>query len=199
VLVLEDDAYHDLRFSGERVPSIYSLDRAGYTMYLGTLSKIMGAGMRIGWLVAPEPIINTIAQLKIDGGTNIFGSFVAAEWVPGHLDDHIDMLKGLYSTRRDLMVSALARYMPEGATWTEPAGGFFVWLTLPEGIDAGQMLPHARERGVEYLPGATCYTDGRGKNQIRLAFSFARDEQIDEGIRILADVVRGEMRELGIG
>jgi 2-aminoadipate transaminase len=198
VLVLEDDAYHDLRFSGERVPSIYSLDRAGYTMYLGTLSKIMGAGMRIGWLVAPEPIIQLLAKLKIDGGTNIFGSFVASEWVPEHLDDHITKLKGIYGKRRELMIAALEQHMPSGSTWTEPEGGFFIWLTLPEGMDAGAMLPHARERGVEYLPGATCYTDGRGKNQIRLSYSFARDEQIDPGIRILADVVRGEMRELGI-
>lgn len=198
ILILEDDAYHDLRFAGERVPSIYALDRAGYTMYLGTLSKIMGAGMRIGWLVAPEPIVNRIAQLKFDGGTNIFGSFVAAEWVPDHLDEHLELLKEMYSKRRDIMVSSLERHMPAGATWTEPEGGFFIWLTLPEGIDAGRMLPHARERGVEYLPGATCYTDGRGKNQIRLAYSFARDEQIDEGIRLLAEVVRGELKELGI-
>lgn len=198
VLVLEDDAYHDLRFTGDRVPSIYSLDRAGYTMYLGTLSKIMGAGMRIGWLLGPEPVINRMAQLKIDGGTNIFGSFVASEWIPSHLDDHIDTLKKIYGRRRDLMLTALERHMPAGASWTMPAGGFFIWLTLPDGIDAAQMLPHARERGVEYLPGATCYTDGRGKNQIRLSYSFARDEQIEDGIRILAEVVRGELRELGI-
>jgi 2-aminoadipate transaminase len=198
VLVLEDDAYHDLRFSGDRIPSIYSLDRAGYTMYLGTLSKIMGAGMRIGWLVGPEPLINKLAQLKFDGGTNIFGSFVASEWIPSYLDEHIDTLKEIYGRRRDLMLEALDENMPAGTTWTTPEGGFFVWLTLPEGIDAGQMLPHARERGVEYLPGATCYTDGRGKNQIRLSYSFARDAQIGEGIRIMADVIRGEMRELGI-
>jgi 2-aminoadipate transaminase len=95
-------------------------------------------------------------------------------------------------------LEALEQYMPEGASWTTPDGGFFIWLTLPEAIDAGRMLPHARERGVEYLPGATCYTDGRGKNQIRLSYSFARDEQIAEGIRILGDVVRGELKELGL-
>ncbi len=197
VLVLEDDAYHDLRFSGERIPSIYSLDNAGYTIYLGTLSKIMGAGMRIGWLVAPERVIRRLAQLKFDGGSNIFGSFVAAEWIPDHLDDHIDGLKEIYGQRRDIMLHALQEHMPEGAHWTNPEGGFFIWLTLPDQIDAGEMLPRARERGVEYLPGATCYTDGRGKNQIRLSFSFATDDQINNGIRILADVVRGEFLELG--
>ena len=197
VLVLEDDAYHDLRFTGERIQPIYSLDKEGHTLYLGTLSKIMGAGMRLGWLVGPEPIIQRLACLKIDGGTNIFGSFIAAEWIPDHLDTHIAELNAIYGRRRNLMLDAMSRYMPDGASWTEPDGGFFIWLTLPEPIDAGVMLPHACERGVEYLPGATCYTNGQGKNQIRLSFSFARDDQIDEGIRILADVVRGELKELG--
>lgn len=196
-LVLEDDAYHDLRFEGEHLPSIYSLDRAGCTIYLGTLSKIMGAGMRIGWLLAAEPIIQRLASLKFDGGTNIFGSFVAANWIPDHLDDHIETLKAIYHRRRDVMLDSLARHMPAGATWTTPEGGFFIWLTLPAAIDARAMLPHARERGVEYLPGETCYTDGRGKNQIRLAFSFAEDARIDEGIRILAEVVKGELLESG--
>lgn len=194
-LVLEDDAYHDLRFAGERIPPIYALDPTGHTLYLGTLSKIMGAGMRIGWLIGPEAVIRRLAQLKIDGGTNIFGSYVAAEWIPEHLDDHIDRLKGIYGRRRDLLLDALERHMPAGTTWTTPDGGFFVWLTLPGSVDAGDMLPRARERGVEYLPGATCYTDGRGKNQIRLSYSFADDDQVDEGIRILADVVRGELLE----
>jgi 2-aminoadipate transaminase len=199
VLVLEDDAYHDLRFSGERIPSIYALDRSGHTMYLGTLSKIMGAGMRIGWLVAPEPILQRLAALKIDGGTNIFGSYVAAEWIPLHLDEHIEELKRIYVARRDLMLAALERHMPAGATWTTPDGGFFVWLTLPEQIDAGRLLPQARERGIEYLPGSTCYAGGAGRNQVRLSYSFARDDQIDEGIRILAELVHDELRELGLG
>jgi 2-aminoadipate transaminase len=194
-LVLEDDAYHDLRFEGDHIPSIYSLDRAGYTLYLGTLSKIMGAGMRIGWLLGPETIIQRIAQLKIDGGTNIFGSFVAAEWIPDHLDEHIETLKAIYGKRRDLMIESLERHMPQGTSWTTPEGGFFIWLTIPESVDTRLMLPHARERGVEYLPGETCYTDGRGKNQIRLAFSFAEDERIDEGLRILGEVIRGELLE----
>ena len=97
------------------------------------------------------------------------------------------------------MLGALSQHMPAGATWTTPDGGFFIWLTLPDGMDAGRMLPQARERGVEYLPGHTSYTDGRGKNQIRLSFSFAQDDRIAEGIRILAGVIEGEMRELGAG
>lgn len=197
--VLEDDAYHDLRYAGERLPSIYSLDPTGHTMYLGTMSKIMGAGMRLGWLVADEEIIRRMARLKIDGGTSIFGSYVAADWIPAHLDDHISKLKGIYGGRRETMLRALAEHMPAGSTWTTPEGGFFVWLTLPEGLDAVRMRPMARERGVEYLPGATCYTDGSGANKIRLSFSFADEQQIEEGIRILGEVFKAEMQELGLG
>ncbi|MDP9368980.1 MAG: PLP-dependent aminotransferase family protein, partial [Chloroflexota bacterium] len=95
-LVLEDDAYYDLRYGGEFIPPIYTLDDSGSTMYLGTFSKIMGAGMRLGWLIAPPEIIQKLSVLKIDGGTNVFGSHVAAEWVPDHLDGHIERLKGIY-------------------------------------------------------------------------------------------------------
>jgi 2-aminoadipate transaminase len=194
-LVLEDDAYHDLRYAGERIPPIYTLDTTGHTMYLGTMSKIMGAGMRLGWLVANEEIILRMARLKTDGGTSIFGSYVAAEWIPAQLDDHIANLKEIYGRRRDIMLEALAEHMPEGSTWTKPDGGFFIWLTLPEQIDAGKMRPMARERGIEYLPGATCFADGSGKNTIRLSFSFATDDQIVEGIRILGEVIRAELME----
>lgn len=194
-LILEDDAYHDLRFAGERIPTIYSLDDSGSTMYLGTLSKIMGAGMRIGWLIANEEIVRRLSVLKVDGGTNIFGSHVAAEWIPGNLDEHIAKLKNLYLHRRDLMLAALERHMPEGTTWTTPEGGFFIWVTLPEGIDATRMLPQSRERGVEYLPGATCYVDGSGQNQMRLSYSFARDDQIEQGIQVIGEITKGELRE----
>jgi len=194
-LVLEDDAYYDLRYGGEFIPPIYSLDESGSTMYLGTFSKIMGAGMRLGWLVAPPEIVQKLAVLKIDGGTNVFGSHVAAEWVPDHLDAHIERLKGIYRHRRDLMLEALEQYMPEGTTWTKPDGGFFIWVTFPDGVNTARMLPQARERGVEFLPGTTCYMNGEGGNALRLSFSFAADEQIDPGIRIIGEIAKGELLE----
>lgn len=194
-LVLEDDAYYDLRYGGEFIPPIYSLDESGSTMYLGTFSKIMGAGMRLGWLVAPPEIIQKLAVLKIDGGTNVFGSHVAAEWVPDHLDGHIERLKGIYRHRRDLMLEALKQHMPEGTTWTKPDGGFFIWVTFPDGVNTARMLPQARERGVEFLPGTTCYMNGEGGNALRLSFSFAADEQIDPGIRIIGEIAKGELLE----
>ena len=194
-LIVEDDAYHDIRFSGDGIPPIYALDDSGSTIYLGTLSKIMGPGMRIGWMVAAPKIISKLVSLKTDGGTNIFGAHVAAAWIPEHLDEHIKTLNDVYGRRRTLMLNALERHMPDGVKWTEPDGGFFIWVTLPEQLDTGRMLAEARERGVEYLPGVTCFTGGAGANQIRLSFSYAQDNQIDAGIAILAEVVRGELLE----
>lgn len=194
-MILEDDAYFDLRYAGDHLPSIYSLDKTGSTMYLATLSKTMGAGMRLGYLVAPPTVITRLSALKIDGGTNVFGAHVAAEWLPRHFDTHVESLKEIYRQRRDLMLTALDRHMPEGTTWTYPKGGFFIWVTFPAGIDTDTMLPQACERGVEFLPGATCYVDGRGRDQMRLSFSFATEEQIENGIRIIGEIAKGELLE----
>jgi 2-aminoadipate transaminase len=195
-LIIEDDAYFDLRYEGEALPTIYSLDPNGRTLYLGTLSKTLAAGFRIGWVIGPEELIRRIASLKTDGGTNIFGSFVAASWLPEHFERHVGELRDIYRTRRDLMLAALDRYMPDGVSWSVPTGGFFIWMSLPQKVDAGKLLEQAREMGIEYLPGAACYFDGRGADRIRLSFSFARDNVIDEGIGRLADLIKGELAEL---
>jgi DNA-binding transcriptional MocR family regulator len=159
----------------------------------------MGAGMRIGWLVAAEDIVTKLSVLKIDGCTNVFGSHVAAEWIPDNLQNHIEKLKGIYQGRRDVMLDALERYMPPGTTWTKPDGGFFIWVTFPEAIDAARMLPQVRERGVDYLAGNTCYSDGTGANQIRLSFSFTNEEQIEQGIQIIGEIAKGELLEARSG
>jgi 2-aminoadipate transaminase len=194
-IIFEDDAYHDLRFSGEKIPSIYSLDPYGLTIYTATFSKTMGAGMRLGWLVAPEEVIRHLGVLKVDGGTNVFGSYVAAEWIPENFPTHLIELREIYHRRKSLMLDALQQHMPEGTTWTDPEGGFFVWVTFPEGIDTLEMSPRAREMGIEYMPGGSCYPDGGGVNQMRLSYSFARDEQIEPGIEILGNLVKGELLE----
>ena len=198
-MVLEDDAYSDLRYAGERIPSIYALDQGGNTLYLSTLSKIMGAGMRIGWLLGPAAFLQKLAVLKTDGCTNVFGSHVAAEWLPEHLPAHVAELREIYHRRRDLMLAALARHMPDGTTWSTPEGGFFVWVTLPDGIDTAPLVVQARERGVEFLSGRQCWVSDKGDNTLRLSFSFAQDDQIERGIAILGEIVTGELRELGRG
>jgi 2-aminoadipate transaminase len=196
-LLIEDDAYFDLRYDGENLPAIYTLDNSESVVYMGTLSKTMGPGMRLGWLVGPPALIARLTALKVDGGTNVFGAHVAAEWLPEKLLPHVDRLRTVYRRRRDLMLASLERHMPPGVTWTIPDGGFFIWVTFPEGIDTARMHPQVKELGAEYLPGPTCYADDSGPNQLRLSFSFAQDDEIDEGIRIIADVAKAELRELG--
>jgi 2-aminoadipate transaminase len=194
-LLIEDDAYFDLRYDGEPLPAIYSLDDTGSVVYMGTLSKTMGPGMRLGWLVGPPELITRLAALKVDGGTNVFGAHVAADWLPMYLPAHVARLRDVYRRRRDLMLAALERHLPPGSTWTVPEGGFFIWVTLPDEIDAGRMQPQVRELGVEYLPGAACFSDRSGANQIRLSFSFVEDDLIEQGIKIIGDVAKSELRE----
>ena len=196
-MLIEDDAYFDLRYGGEPLPSIYSLDDSGSVVYMGTLSKTMGPGMRLGWLVGPPGLIRRVSALKVDGGTNVFGAHVAADWLPERLLPHVDRLREVYHRRRNLMLAALERHMPPGTTWTVPDGGFFIWVTLPERIDAQRMLPQAQELGVEYLPGPACYAEESGENQIRLSFSFVEDDLIEQGIRIIGDVAASDLREGG--
>jgi 2-aminoadipate transaminase len=191
VAIMEDDAYFDLRFSGERIPMLYTLDDAGLVVYTGTFSKIMAAGMRLGWVVGPKLLIEKAAKLKADGGTSPFTSNVAAEYAAsGELAEHIVDLVEIYRRRRDTMAEALKTEMPEGVEWTEPNGGFFMWLTLPEGCDSVAMLPEARAHGVEFLPGTGCFFDGSGRSNIRLSFSFSDEEAIRRGVKILAGIIR---------
>lgn len=195
-VLIEDDAYFDLRYDGEKLPAIYSLDDGANVVYMGTLSKTMGPGMRLGWLVGPPEVIRRMSALKVDGGTNVFGAHVAAHWLPGRLLPHVDRLRAVYHRRRDLMLAALERHMPAGTIWTKPDGGFFIWVTLPEGIDTTRMHSQVQELGVEYLPGPTCFSDGSGSNQLRLSFSFVEDNLIDRGIQVIGEVAQAELREM---
>jgi 2-aminoadipate transaminase len=194
-LLVEDDAYFDLRYDGESLPTVYSLDDSGSVVYMGTLSKTMGPGMRLGWLVGPPELIRRVSALKTDGGTNVFGAHVAADWLPEKLLSHVRRLREVYQRRRDLMLAALEQHMPPGSTWTVPDGGFFIWLTLPPEIDTKRMHPQVQERGVEYLPGPVCFAGNAGANQLRLSYSFVEDELIEPGIRVIGEVASAELRE----
>jgi 2-aminoadipate transaminase len=162
---------------------------------MGTLSKTMGPGMRLGWLVGPPELIRRVSALKVDGGTNVFGAHVAADWLPEKLLPHVARLCDVYERRRDLMLAALQRHMPPGSTWTVPDGGFFIWLTLPREIDTRRMLPQVQERGVEYLPGPACFAENAGANQLRLSYSFVEDDLIETGIRVIGEVASADLRE----
>lgn len=192
--IVEDDAYFDLRYAGTTLPTVYALDSDGLVMYLGTFSKIMAAGLRLGWCIAEEEVISRLAGLKTEGGTSPFAGHVAAEFCSsGTLVEHIADLRSLYLERRDAMLAALEAHMPPGTTWTTPEGGFFVWLTLPEGASVSALLSAARVQNVEFLPGAATYHHGEGDNQLRLSYSFADEEQIGNGIRILGELVKRQL------
>jgi 2-aminoadipate transaminase len=191
--VVEDDAYFDLRYAGERLPTLYSLDQDGLVMYMGTFSKIMAAGMRLGWVVADAAVISQLAGLKLEGGTSPFAGQVAAEFcASGTLIEHVKELRELYHRRRDAMLAALEREMPNDTTWTVPEGGFFVWLNLPDRVRSSRLLELAKEHNVEFLPGTACYHHGAGDDQLRLSYSFSDEAQIAEGIGILAGLIRAE-------
>jgi len=192
--IFEDDAYHDLRFSGEKLPTIYELDGGEHTFYFGTFSKIIAPGMRVGWIVGQPSMIARLGVLKVDGGSP-FATHIAYEYAKdGVLEARILELRALYKHRRDVIIGELNERMPEGVTWTVPDGGFFVWLELPEAVDATRILPKARERGVEFLPGVANFFDGRGKNNIRLSFSYVNDEESARGIAVISELIQEELR-----
>lgn len=194
LLILEDDAYIDLRFEGEKKPLIYSLANPGSVLLFGTLSKTIAAGLRLGWCAGPADVIGILSRGRTDSLRNTYTAALA-EWFisSGKHAEHISELQHIYQAKCKHMLAALEREMPEGATWTHPKGGFFLWVTLPEGVDAVDMIGQAREKLVDYIPGPSFYSDGSGRRSLRLSFSAVNAEQIDEGIRRLASVVRANM------
>lgn len=196
VVVLEDDAYGELRFSGAALPSLYARSPEGGVVQARTFSKILAAGLRLGYVVAPAELMPRLLQLKVDVGTSPFVTAVAtafaggADGSLGALEAHIDRLRGVYQDRRDAMLGALAEYAPPGVEWTEPEGGFFTWVSLPEGADAAALLPRATEAGVSFIPGAQNFPRSDGRRYLRLSFSFLPPEQLAEGVRRLCGVLR---------
>ena len=194
LVIVEDDAYSDLRFAGEKLPTLYTLDGGNRVIYMGTFSKIVAAGIRLGWAVANPEFINRMIALKAEGGTSPFASHVVASFASsGTLAEHVQELRGIYRTRRDALIAALEESMPAGTTWTEPEGGFFIWVTLPEGVDAGELGTAAAAKGVAISPGPGFFYAGRGTNNVRLSYSFNDPDQIREGIKILGDLVKEQV------
>jgi 2-aminoadipate transaminase len=191
VPVIEDDAYRDLRFEGEAVPTLHALDREGLVVRLGTFSKIVAPGVRLGFVRADPAVIERVLAFKAEGSTNGFASMVVGTFMKrGGLAAHIEALRSAYRARRDAMYDALAREMPDGVTWTRTEGGFFLWVTLPPRIDVAKMSQRAAEERVVALSGTECFPDGRGTHNLRLAFSLQPPDRIGEGIRRLGRAVR---------
>jgi 2-aminoadipate transaminase len=191
VPVIEDDAYRDLRFEGEPVPTLHALDREGLVIRLGTFSKIVAPGVRLGFVLADPAVTERVLAFKAEGSTNGFASMVVGTFMKrGGLRAHIETLRAAYRQRRDAMYEALAREMPEGVRWTRTEGGFFLWLTLPPRTDVAKMAARAAEERVIALAGTECFPDGRGSHNLRLSFSLQPPDRIAEGIRRLGRAIR---------
>ena len=197
VLLVEDSPYRELRFEGRDQKMIYAMDNSGQVITIGTFSKILAPGFRIGWVIADEAIIDkmVIAKQTADLCTSPFVQKIAARYLEsGIFDSHVKKIVSLYREKRDIMLSALNEYMPEGVTWTEPEGGLFLFLTLPEYMDAQELFMQAIEEKVAFVPGTVFFCDGSGTNTMRLNFSFPSKEMNVEGIKRLAKAIRKNMK-----
>ncbi|WP_445628115.1 aminotransferase-like domain-containing protein [Nostoc sp. DSM 114167] len=191
VLVVEDDAYSDLRFQGEVVPSLASLDKEGWVLYVNTFSKIIAPGIRLGWACGDPVIIERLAMFKSEGPVGPFVSHVVGRYcATGKLDRHIQELIACYKHKCNLLLEAIAQEFPSDVVALRPDGGFFVWCKLPPDISAKALLIAANEHGISFLPGTRCYANGQGDDAIRLAFSFQPTKKIVEGIATLGAVLR---------
>ena len=203
VPILEDDPYGQLRYEGNHLPSLVTLDAeyrglsgtgySGNVLYVSTFSKTLAPGLRLGWIIGPSDVIQRLAQAKqgVDLHTSTLVQLLAYEVArSGFLDRHIRRLRRVYASRRDAMLSGMTKWFPTGVRWTTPAGGLFVWATLPESTDAAAILQHALARKVAFVPGASFFADGSGRNTMRLNFTSASVERIKEGIARLGRVLR---------
>ena len=194
-LIVEDSPYRELRYEGEHVPTMYSLD-PDRVIHLGSFSKIFAPGFRLGWAIAHPDILDKIYVCKqsLDLCPPIFDQYVAAEFLSsGRLDENLVKSIELYKGKRDLLLSLLEEYMPEGVEWTHPEGGLFLFLTMPEGFDAVKFYDKALDAGVAYVAGEFFHPDGNGKNTMRMNFSFMTHEKITGGVKLLAELLRDEI------
>jgi 2-aminoadipate transaminase len=191
-MILEDDAYGELRFEGETLPPLFALDRGGRVVRAGTLSKILGAGVRIGWLCAPRELIPALQGFLFGGGVNPFMSRVATYYLREHLVEHVEHLIAVYRAKRDAMLRGLAEGLA-GSDYvvSRPEGGFFLWMRLPAGTDTRRLSELAAAARVQYTPGPAFYANGGGEDFIRLAFSYESPEKCYEGARLLAGAITG--------
>jgi len=205
LLIFEDNPYGHLRFEGEAIPSIYSMDTEGRVIMMITFSKILSAGLRLAVMISPQPdLMDALVRTKqaTDLCTSKLTQHLAARYMLDYgLEGHLEDIRPIYREKRNAMIEALEKYMPkdEGIRWTHPDGGLFIWVWLPDGIDTKEMLPQAVAKKVAYVPGSAAFVDGSGHNTMRLSFSSSTPEKIDEGIRRLSVVVKAEIASMTVG
>ena len=198
VLIIEDSPYRELRFEGEHQERMYAIDNTGQVVILGTFSKIFVPGFRIGWLIAHKDITDKIIVSKqsTDLCTSPFVQKLAVKYVrDGYFDKNLKNTIKLYREKRHIMLKGFEEYMPEGVTWTRPEGGLFLFLTVPEHLDSGKLFDKAIEKKVAFVKGSVFHCDGSGKNTMRINFSYASKEDIKEGVKRLAQVIKEALNE----
>ena len=201
IAVVEDAAYQTLRYDGEAIPPILALEiarkgsiEACRTLYCGSFSKSLAPGLRVGWICAAKEVISRLVLMKqaADLHSSTANQIVTQKVASRIFDSHVATLRQVYGARRDHMLTALAREMPAGVSWTKPQGGMFVWLTLPAGMDAGDLLAKSlKTERIAFVPGRAFFADGSNGNTLRLSFSCANEAAIDEGIKRLGRLIRG--------
>ncbi len=195
-IIIEDSPYRELRFEGEQPEPIFKLDKDGRVITLSTFSKILCPGLRLAWAFGPEELISkmVVAKQSMDLCSPPFNQAIAATFMSqGLLHKQIDIIKELYYKKRQLMLSALEEHMPEGVSWTRPEGGLFLWVRLPEHMDAKELFEEAIANNVAYVVGSAFHCDEGGKNTMRLNFSYPSEEQIPEGVKRLATAIKKMM------
>ena len=200
MLVVEDNPYGLLRFGGEPLPPLYQLDGGDFVLYIGTFSKILSPGIRLGWMVAPPPVMDKVVLGKQASDlctSTLTQYFVREYFAAGRWREYVENVAGIYRSRRDAMLDALGRHFPAAATWTEPRGGLFVWATLPPYIDTSDLLAKALREDVAFVPGQAAYVDARGRASMRLNFSAGGEEEIREGIRRIGKVIAEQVELYG--
>ncbi|MGI6095453.1 MAG: PLP-dependent aminotransferase family protein [Lachnospiraceae bacterium] len=197
VIVLEDNPYGEIRFKGEFLPSLKSLDKKGQVIYLGSFSKILCPGMRVAWICAAPEVASMAERMKesLDLQSPEFTQMQAVAYLKYFdIDAHIKAIQEIYKKRSDLMLDMIHQYFPASVKYTEPEGGMFLWLELPEELDASEILDEAMEAGVAYVPGDSFYANEGPKNTIRMNYTTVSEEQIRKGIKILGDVFKRHMK-----
>ncbi len=194
--IIEDSPYRDLRFAGQAIPAIYSLDTENQVIMLRTFSKLLCPGLRLAWITAPAKWIDkmVVAKQGMDLCSPSYTQLIVAEYLKrGLLPAQIESIRKLYAKKRDIMLAALKEYMPKGVKWTEPEGGLFLWIKLPKKMSATSLFPKAIENKVAYVIGSAFHCNGKGHNTMRLNFSYPSEQQINEGIKRLARMIKANM------
>jgi len=194
--VIEDSPYRALRYRGESVPAVHCLDKEKQVIVLGTFSKLLSPGLRLAWIVARDEWMDrmVVAKQGMDLCSPSLTQFIVAEYLTrGLLPKQVEKICGLYGKKLEAMLKALEKYMPEGVEWSKPEGGLFLWMKLPRKMSANALFPKAIENKVAYVVGSAFHCNGKGQNTIRLNFSYSSEQQIDEGIKRLAKMIKENM------